>query len=147
MDLSGLKWPLVIVVLIAIAWLGSSGGVNWMISNATAATPGADAAQDEKDEARLTKIGGYLMMLWRYEKASQVFYTAMDRYGVEGENYYYNLYRLAKCEEKLDNYGGARNMLQKLIAQEAWTHDDRVPGFDNLNLRQQKLTELHELPQ
>jgi hypothetical protein len=68
MDLSGLKWPLIIVVVVAIGWLGSSGGINWMISQSTDAVPGADATQDARDEQRLTSVAGYLLTLWRYEK-------------------------------------------------------------------------------
>jgi tetratricopeptide (TPR) repeat protein len=145
MDLSGLKWPLIIVVVVAIGWLLSSGGVNWMIGQATKSVPGQDAAQDAKDEARLSKIAGYCMVLWRYEKAAEVLDQCFDRYGSTGANYYHNMYRMVKCQEKLGQYQRAYNILQELLAANAWTIDSRVPNFDNLNLRAQKMREVHEL--
>ncbi|HNR29354.1 MAG TPA: hypothetical protein PKI11_00560 [Candidatus Hydrogenedentes bacterium] len=146
MDLSGLKWPLIIVIVVAIGWLASSGGVNWMVGQATKNAPGQDAAQDVKDEARLSTIGGYLMTLWRYERAAEVLNTCFARYGASGANYWHNKYRMVKCQEKLGNYQQAFNILQELLAGQAWTYDSRVPEMDNLSLRATKLKELHELP-
>lgn len=145
MDLSGLKWPLIIVVVIFIGWLGTSGGINWMVNNATAATPGQDVERDTLDEATLTRVGGYVMMLWRYEKAAEVMETAIMRYGPAGKNYYYNYYRLVRCYERMQQYQKAYNVIQELIAMKAWEQDSRVPEFDNLNLNAQKLREVHEL--
>ena len=145
MDLSGLKWPLIIVIVVGIGWLGSSGGVEWMIKQSIKATPGADATQDVRDEARLSKVGGYVLTLWRYEKAAEVFQMCFDRYGTSGANYWYNRYRLVKCLEKMEDYQGAYNVLKELLAAQAWTYDKRVPEFDNLNLRASKLKELYEL--
>lgn len=145
MDLSGLKWPLIIVVILGIGWLGSSGGVEWMIKQSTKAVPGADAAQDVKDEARLSKVAGYVMMLWRYEKAAEVMNTSFDRYGKTGANYWHNAYRMVKCQEKMGDYQAAYDILNELLAAQAWKIDPRVPDFDNLNLRASKLKELYEL--
>lgn len=145
MDLSGLKWPIIIVVVIFLGWLGTSGGINWMVNNATAAEVGQDAERDTLDEATLTKVGGYLMTLWKYEKAIEVMETSIMRYGPAGQNYYYNYYRLVRCYERLDQNQKAYNIIQELIGMNAWEQDSRVADYDNLNLQAQKLKELHEL--
>lgn len=146
MDLSGLKWPAIIVVVVAIGWLLSSGGVNWMINNFTKATPGQDAAVDARDEAGLTRVGNYLLYLWKWEKAANVMETAIQRYGVQAPNYYINVYRLVKCYEKVDRNQDAYDMLQVLIAANAHEKDKRIPNNDNLTLRATKLKEVNELP-
>jgi len=143
--LSGLKWPAIIAVIVGIGWLGTSGGVNWMYDNFTEATPGVDAEQDKIDEAGLTKLGGYLMMLWQYDKAIDAMEAAINRYGPQAPNYYYNYYRLAKCYERTGQYQRALNQLRDIMGMEAWNHDDRIPNRDNLALRAQKLKEVHEL--
>lgn len=145
MDLSGLKWPLIIGVVLFIGWLGTSGGVNWMVNNATKAQPGVDAKRDELDEATLTRVGGYLLYLWRYDRAREVMETAIARYGTAGKNYYYNYYRIVACYERVQRYQCAYNVLQELIAMQAWNYDARVPDLDNLSLRASKLKEVHEL--
>lgn len=145
MDLSGLKWPLIILVIVAVGWLGSSGGVNYMVNNFTKATPGADAQRDKIDEAGLTRVAGYLMMLLRWERSKDVLETVINRYGNNGANYWYNMYRLAKCYEKLGRYQEAYNILRDLAKINAHQYDDRVPEFDNLNLRANKLKEVHNL--
>lgn len=145
MDLSGLKWPLIIAIVVGIGWLGSSGGVEWMIKQSTKAVPGADANQDVKDEARLSKVAGYVMMLWRYEKAASVMETCFQRYGTAGANYWHNQYRMVKCQEKMGNYQAAYDILKGLMTAQAWNIDPRVPDFDNLNLRASKLREMYEL--
>jgi tetratricopeptide (TPR) repeat protein len=146
MDLSGLKWPLIIAIVVGVGWLFSSGGVEFMIKQATKHTPGVDAVQDERDEALLSRIGGYLLYLWRYQRAAEVFLTAIDRYGVNGKNYWYNLYRLHTCYERLGQYQDAYDVLQMLIQANANQYDKRVPELDNLSLRASKLKEVHELP-
>jgi len=145
MDLSGLKWPLIIVVIIGVGWLLSSGGVNYMVGKFTSATPGADVEQDKIDEAGLYRVAGYLMFLWRYEKAANVIDLAITRYGDAGPNYWDNLYRLAKCYEKMRDYQSSYNVLQDLMAANASQYDDRVPENDNLSLRAARLKEVHEL--
>lgn len=144
MDLSGLKWPLIIVVVVAIGWLGSSGGVNWMVSQSTKAQPGADAKQDARDEQRLTSVAGYLLTLWRYEQAADVMGTAIDRYGTAGKNYWYNYYRMAKCFEKMNQPGKAVNTLMEVMRQRNQITDDRIPGWDTLKLRATKIAETHQ---
>lgn len=144
MDLSGLKWPLIIVVVGFVGWLGTSGGINWMVNNATKAQPGVDAERDVLDEATLTKVGGYLMMLWKYERAIEVMELALDRYP-NGKNAYYNYYRLVRCYERLGNNQHAYDILKDLMSMQAWEYDSRVPSQDGLAHNAQKLQELHEL--
>lgn len=145
MDLSGLKWPLIIIVVLGIGWLASSGGVNYMHNNFTSATPGQDAQRDTVDEAGLTRLANYLLYLWRYDKAEEVLLAALTRYGPNGQNYHVNTYRLALVYEKQRRYQEAYNVLQDLIAIDAQQYDNRVPNRDNLALRAQKLKEIHEL--
>jgi len=144
MDLSGLKWPLIIVVVVFVGWLFTSGGVNWMVGQATKAEVGADLDRDARDEAMLSRIGGYLIYLWRYEKAAEVLNTAVQRYP-DGANAFHNYYRLVTCYERQDMNQRAYNILQELMALEAWNHDKRIPGRDNLALRADKLREVHGL--
>ena len=144
MDLSGLKWPIIIVVVVAIGWLFTSGGVSWMITNFTKSVPGEDAARDARDEAGLTRIGGYLLIMWRYEKAADVLNMAVERYP-NGKNYWYNAYRNAKCEEKMEHYQKAYNILQLCMQSSAGDYDERIPSNDNLALRAAKLKELYDL--
>ncbi|HDP34578.1 MAG TPA: hypothetical protein ENN29_05655 [Candidatus Hydrogenedentes bacterium] len=146
MDLSGLKWPLIIVVIVGIAFLASSPGVNYMVNNFTKAAPGQDPERDRIDEAGLTRVGGYLMYLWHYERAMAVMQMAIDRYGPEGANYWYNKYRIARCLDRLHRYKASYDVLQELINVEASQYDNRVPGNDNLRARAAKLKEVHELP-
>jgi tetratricopeptide (TPR) repeat protein len=145
MDLSGLKWPLIIGVVVLVGWLGSSGGVNYMYGNFTKAVPGTDAEKDKVDEAGLTRLGGYCMMTFQYAKAKDIMEMSLSRYAEGGANYWYNLYRLVKCYEKLGNYQEAHDILISLSNADAQTKDERVPNRDNLALRAGKLKEVHEL--
>ncbi len=145
MDLSGLKWPVIILIIIGIGWLASSGGVNYMIKNFTKSVPGQDIQRDKTDEAGLSRIAGYLITLLRWERAKNVIELTINRYGDTGANYWYNLYRLARCYEKLGRYQEAYNILRDLAQVNAHQYDNRVPEYDNLNLRTQKLKELYEL--
>lgn len=145
MDVSGLKWPVIIVVILGLGWLGTAGGVNYMYGQFTATTPGANPEQDIKDEEGLSKLGGYLMYTWQFQKANQVLQTSIDRYGASGKNYWHNQYRQVKCFEKAGNYQQAYNKLTMLANMNANSIDDRVPNRDNLSLRAQKLKEVHEL--
>lgn len=145
MDLSGLKWPIIIVVVVAVGWLFTSGGVDWMISQSTKATVGTDAAKDEFDEAMLSRIGGYLMFQWRYAKAAECFNKARERYGESGKNYWYNTYRLVRCYERMQEYATSVQILDYLISSGASQLDKRVPENDNLALTKNKLLETHEL--
>ena len=145
MDLSGLKWPLVIVVDVGIGWLATSGGVNWMYGNFTAASPNVDEAQDLRDEAGLTKLAGYTYFLWKWRTTIDIIETSQQRYGEWGPNYWYNMERLANCYDRIGDYQTSYNILQEIMDANAHEIDDRVGNFDNLNLRASKLRELHEL--
>jgi len=144
MDLSGLKWPLIIVVVVFFGWLGTSGGVNWMVNNFTQATPGVDLTKDATDEAGLSKVATYLTYLWRYERAAGVLETMMERYP-HGAHYWYGMYRLSTCYERMGMYQEAYNLLNQLIDTTANSLDDRIPENDNLSLKAAKLRETHEL--
>ena len=144
MDLSGLKWPVIILVIVAVGWLMSSGGVNWMVNNFTKATPGQDVERDKLDEAGLSRVSKYLVLIFRYEKASQVLETALDRYP-NGPNYWNNLSRLSTCYDKMRRYQDAYNIIQELMANDAHSKDPRVPVNESLRLRADKLKEVHEL--
>ena len=144
MDLSGLKWPLIIAAVVGLGWLFTEGGVNWMYTKATANTPGQDAEQDKFDEATLSRVGGYLQRMWRYEKATKFFETACERYP-SGENYWYNVYRLHTCYERRGDPQRALELLEYLMAEGASEIDSRVPVNDNLGLRANKLREVFEL--
>lgn len=145
MDLSGLKWPLIIGIVILAFWLVSEGGVNFMYKRFTA-TPvdQQDANQQVAYEAGLSRLGGFLLKTFRYKKAEEVLTEAVTRYP-EGKNYLYNRYRLAKCAEKLGHYADSVDILVNLRDMGAHDYDDRVPNYDVLNLRIDKLAETHEL--
>ena len=145
MDLSGLKWPILIVVVVGIVFLASSPGIDFMISRFTSATVGEDANRDRRDEAGLTRVAGYLLLQWRYERALETMQLALDRYGSSGANFWYNKYRMAKCYEKLNRYQASYNLLNELMATNANQIDSRVPENNNLRLRATKLKEVHNL--
>jgi tetratricopeptide (TPR) repeat protein len=144
MDLSFLKWPVIIGVVVLAAWLMSSGGVNYMYNKFTANTPGVNAERDALDEAGLSRLGGYCLALFKYEKAMSVYRTVTTRYPT-GKNFQYNRYQMARCAEKLEDYQESVDILKELMAVNAHAIDDRVPVNDNLNLRADKLIEMYEL--
>jgi len=144
MDLSGLKWPIIIVVVIGAIWLTTSGGTDFMFKRLIKAEVGQDPDKDRTDEAGLTKLGGFLIKTFQYENAQQVLSSAVSRYP-EGESVWYNRYRMVKCAEKLKNYRQAVDILEELMQFQAYTYDSRVPKHDILRLRADKLIELHEL--
>ena len=142
MDLSRFKWPVILIVVIALIWLCTSGGVSFMYKGLLKHTPGQDAAKDATNEASLTRLGGFLIKTLRYKRAETVVTTAVQRYPT-GRNVYYNHYRLAKCAEKRGNYRGAVNVLEKLIMINANSKDKRVPTNQTLRLRSDKLKETY----
>ncbi len=144
MDLSFLKWPIIIGVVVLVGWLGSSGGVNYMFNKFTADTPGVSAERDTVNEAGLSRLGGYCLKLFKYEKAMLAFQTAIERFP-NGANRWYNEYRMVKCAEKMEDYAGAVRILKGLMANSASQYDDRVPANEVLNLRAEKLIETHNL--
>lgn len=145
MDLSGLKWPVIIAVIVGIGWLMTSGGVNWMVGQYTKAQVGADVQRDLRDEAGLSSISKYLITMFRYEKCAAVLELSLNRYGPGAPNYYNNISRLSTCYEKMRRYQDAVDLIQKLIDEEAFNVDDRIPNRDALALRAAKLREVHGL--
>jgi len=155
MDLSFLKWPIIIAIVFGGAWLLSEGGVNYMEKRFTKDTPGQDAQVDKVDEAGLSRLGGYLMLTFRYKRADQILQKCAQRYP-NGANFWHNLYRRAKLQEKLADgesdaekkkmhYQASLDILKKLIQVNAHEKDSRVPDNDVLRLRAEKLAEVHEL--
>ena len=64
MDLSFLKWPVIIGVVVLIGWLGSSGGVNYMYGKFTTDTAG-NPEKAAVNEAGLSRLGGYCLKLFK----------------------------------------------------------------------------------
>ncbi|MBX7258758.1 MAG: tetratricopeptide repeat protein [Candidatus Hydrogenedentes bacterium] len=144
MDLSRFKWPIIIIVVAAAIWLVTDPGVNYMYNKFTKGEVGADPKQDELNEAGLSRLAGFLMQTFRYQRAGEVFNECLRRFP-QGKNALYNYYRLAKCVEKQGQYAECVKILQDLRDQEAHNTDDRVPTRDVLQLRIDKLVETHEL--
>lgn len=145
MDLSGLKWPMIIAVLVGTGWLFTSGGVNWMYGKFTAAAPGVDLAQDTRDEAGLTKLAGYTYHIWKWRTTISIIETSIARYGQNAPNYWFNMERLSTCYERIGDYQTSFDILQGLIQADAHQYDERVGNMDNLALRASKLKEMYEL--
>ena len=144
MDLSWMKWPLIIIVVVGIGWLLSAGGVDYMEGRYTKATPGDDEDKDISDEAGLSRLGGYMLATFRYQKAYGLYKKAVTRYP-DGKNYWYNYYQMARCAERLEKYAEANDILHMLQDNDADSEDQRVPDNDTLRLRIQKLEGVHEL--
>ena len=144
MDLSFLKWPVIGIVVVGGCWLLSSGGVNFMYKQFTAEVPGMSQTKDEANEAGLSKLAGYSMAIFQYERAQHIYNEALNRFP-NGKNHWWNIYQLARCEEKLEHYQASVDLLRKLIAGDAVTHDDRVSNNDALRLRIEKLVEMYDL--
>lgn len=144
MDLSRLKWPLIIIVVVGLGWLLTDGGVKFLRGKFTEGEVGVDPKQDEFNEAGLSNLAGFLIKTFRYASAEEVLLDAMERYP-EGKNYLNNRYRLAKCAEKQGRYEECVQHLAALRDMDAHQYDDRIPEVDVLNLRIDKLVETHEL--
>ena len=80
MDLSRLKWPLIIIVVVGVGWLLTDGGVRYLRAKFTEGEVGVDPKQDEFNEAGLTNLAGFLIKTFRYAPAEQVLLDAMERY-------------------------------------------------------------------
>jgi tetratricopeptide (TPR) repeat protein len=144
MDLSKVKWAVIIAVVVGGGWLLTSPGTEWMFNKLKNYTPGTDAATNDANEASLSKLGGYLFQTLRYEPAEKVFEYTVDKYP-DGKNVYYNAYRLVKCHEKREDYKEAVRLLKMLMKANAHQIDDRVPELDILKLRTNKLIETYSL--
>lgn len=145
MDLSKVKWVFIAAVVLGGGWLATEGGVNWAFNRATSGTPGQDENADKVAEATLTRYGGFLLSTFRYDKAKKFYTEAITRFP-GGENAYWNRYQLARCEDKLGNFQSEADLLYSLYEIDAIQYDERVPNSNELQLRIQKLVEVHELP-
>jgi len=144
MDLSKLKWPIVIAVVLGLGWLMTSPGIDYLHRKFTR-DPGDDLNKAEMNEAGLSRLGGFLLMTFRYEKAQAVLEDALDLYP-DGKNYYFNYFRLARVKENLGDYQAACDILKDLMDSKAhYNFDQRVPNNDVLSLRRNRLLETHEL--
>lgn len=150
MDMSKLVWVFAIIAVIVVGWLLTSGGTEFMYKQYTESTPGVDEAQDKRDEAGLTRLGGYLLRTFRYERASEVYEAAIKRYPIDlypdSEHYYMNIYNQSKAYEKMDEWEKAADNLMYLRDVDADQYDERVPNFDQLNGELMRIVEVHELP-
>lgn len=144
MDLSRLKWPLIIGIVALSMWLISDGGIAYMYGKLKAYTPYENANEDAMNEAGLSRLAGFLIKTFRYKKGQEILQTCVRRYP-DGKNYWHNLYRLAKCAEKLGDYARAVTILEDLMANDAHSKDKRVPDLDVLRVRADRLIGVHEL--
>lgn len=145
MDLGKLKWPLIIAAVVLVFWLASNGGVNYMVTKFTTAVPGQDQERDRLDEAGLSRFGGYLMYTFQFDKAASVLELAVDRYGPLGANYWYNLYRLSKCYDRLKRYRESYDILTMLVDNDASQFDKRVPDSQIMRVTATRLQEVQGL--
>ena len=145
MDLSKVKWVVLVAVLLVAGWilLTDSGKEAWF-NHYMKNTPGVDAAKDLKDEKGLSRLASLLIRTFRYEDAANVLDTTIKRYP-DGTQYYYNYYRLARCEEKLENYQAAADILLMIRDNHAGEIDGRIPNSKIIDYRLQQLIELHGL--
>ncbi len=144
MDLSKLKWVVIILVVFGGGWLVTSGGISYMYNRATSDTPGANAKNDKVNEATLTRYGGFLLSTFRYEQSKKFYSAAVQRYPA-GANRYWTRYQLARVHEKLDENEEAINLLLGLWEEDAIQYDKRVANKDELKLRIQKLIEVNQI--
>ena len=85
-----------------------------------------------------------LLSTFRYEKAKQFYNEAIMRFP-GGKNAFWNRYQLARCEDKLGNFQAEADLLFSLYEIDANQYDSRIPNLNELQLRIQKLVEVHEL--
>lgn len=140
--------PLIVIVLLAIGggiFMLTGPGVDKAYKSATAAMPGNDPEQDKTDEEILSNYGGYMMTMLRYDKAKQFYTAAVDRYGTDGANYWYNVFQIAQIEEEQENYEKAVSLFYQLWQQDGDQYDERVPNRDILKGRISKLIEVNGL--
>ncbi len=144
MDLSFLKWPIIILVVGGIAFGLSTPGVNYVYEKTMDKPVGQNDNDDTYNEMVLSKIGGYLLSTFRYEFANKAYNSAINRYP-DGVNAWWNYYQMARTLEKMEKWEQAVDILAMLRDEDAEQYDGRVPNTDILNLRMMKLIEVHEL--
>ena len=146
MDMSKIVWLVVIVAIVGGGWLLTGSGMNKMYENATSSMPGNAPEQDAKDEATLSKYGAFNLKLFRYDEARKFYTTSIDRYGTNGKNYWWNVFQLARVEQKTKNYAATIDWLYLLWVNDANQFDKRVANRDILQGRITRLCEVHEIP-
>ena len=77
MNLSWLKWVVVLAVILFVLWLVGGSGTGYLQKRYTAATPGEDADIDARDESGLTSLGGFYLTTFRYDKAAEAIEAAI----------------------------------------------------------------------
>lgn len=148
MDMSKIIWPVIILAVAGLGWLGTSGGTSYLYKQYTKSTVGEDVDKDVKNEASLSKLAGFLMRTFQYKRAADYYQAAIEQFRTDksvGKNYWMNIYNQARCYEKLDEYEKAADNLVYLRDMNGDGQDERVPDYDTLNLRLQKLVEVNQL--
>lgn len=151
MDLSGLKWPIIIGVLVLVGWLVSAGGQSWMEKRLTSYQPGQSEEMDAANEKALSNLGGFFIKTFRYERGIRLLEICGERYP-DGKNYYYNAYRCSRIheaiadsttnhEKQLKHYGQALTILKFMIDNNIHELDARVPEVDVLRHRAEDIAE------
>ena len=144
MDMTFLKWPIIIAIVVGVGWLLTEGGVNYMYDKFTTGSVGEDAERDAFNESGLSKLGWYSMMTYRYERAATIYELSVDRYP-DGANYWMAYYHLARAYERMERYQEAVDILAMLRNADADQYDERVPNVATLTLRIDKLVEVNLL--
>lgn len=144
MDMTFLKWPIIIAIVGGVGWLLTEGGVNYMYDKFTEGSVGEDAEKDAFNESGLYNIGWYSMMTYRYERAATIYELNVDRYP-DGKNYWMSYYHLARAYERMERYQEAVDILAMLRYEDADQYDERVPDVPTLTLRIDKLCEVNLL--
>ncbi len=143
MDLSKLKWPLIVAAIAGIIWLTTDPGVDYLYRRYSG-DPGGDPERAERNEAALSRLAGFLMATLRFQRAEYVLEDVLHMYP-EGKNGTYNLYRLSRVKGKLHKYEEAVKILDALVEQNAHAIDERVPENSVLQYRRTTLVEVHDL--
>lgn len=145
MDLSGLKWPLILMLVAVLVFLVSTPGIDFMF-NQFSADPGDDALRARRYEEALSRLGGFCILSLRLEKGRMILEYALEHYP-DGANAYFNKYRLYRIYRKLGRMETAVKILDTLLDENAHAKDHRVPSNDVLELERNKLIELYDMEQ
>ena len=144
MDMTFLKWPLIILIVGGGGWLLNEGGVNYMYDKFSTGSIGEDVERDAFNEAGLNRLGWYSMMTFRYEKAATMYETSVELYP-NGANVWMAYYNLARAYQKMARFQEAVNILGMLRYEDADQYDERVPDVQTLTYRIDTLVEVNQL--
>lgn len=156
MDLSGLKWPIIIVVVALLGWLVSSGGQTWMETRLLEYKVSENEDLNKANEQALTNLGNVFIKTMQRERGIRVLMNSIERYGEDGKNYYLNIYRCSRAhetlgdatanrEKQIEHYTKALQMLRYLIENNAHDIDAEIPETDVLRLRATDIAENNQL--